>query len=139
MLVVTTMRYSCDGKGCYLENRWDPAMFDGLLPRDSSLINMDGWCEIGGQFLFVEYKRQNEELADGQFQALRRLASLPGCTVVVLREQEGDQYRMTNLSNKAVVRGSLDDIRWWVQAWGIEADRAAQTPLSRPMVEAHAA
>jgi len=122
VLVVTTMRYSCADKGCYLSERWDPSIFDGLLPRSSSLINMDGWCEIAGHFLFVEFKHRFEPLSSGQHRALRRLAQLPGCTVVVLREQTDGQYRLTNLSDGTVIHGEIDDIRDWIRAWGMAAD-----------------
>jgi len=122
VLVVTTMRYRCAAKGCYLSERWDPSVLDGLLPRESSLINMDGWCEIGGRFLFVEFKHRFEPLSSGQHRALRRLAQLPGCTVVVLREQGDDQYRLTCLSDGTVVRGPIADIRDWIRAWGQAAD-----------------
>jgi len=121
---VTTMRYACEDKGCYLSSRWDPAVFDGLLPRESSLINMDGWCEIHGRFLFVEFKRQHEALGVGQQRALQRLAGLDGCTVVVLREQTGGQFRLTHLGDGSVIRGSIDDIRGWIRAWGVAADRS---------------
>jgi len=82
---MTVMRFNCEAKGCYLEQRWDPAELDGCLPRGASLINADGWCEIGGHFLMVEHKRRNEALSTGQMRALQRLAALEEFTVVVLR------------------------------------------------------
>jgi len=121
---MTAMRYDCS-QGCFLEHRWDPATLDGCLPRGSSLINADGWAEIGGHFLFVEHKRHTENLSTGQRLALKRLASLAEFTVIVLREEATPgRWRLTDMgTGSCLLRDApLEDVRAWVRAWGAAAD-----------------
>lgn len=101
-------------------------MLDGSLPHGASFIDLDAWCEINGQFLFIEHKPAGYawDQGNGQYTALRRLARLPGATVWFIRDL-GPDFEMRDLaSGEPLRRFTLeqlhDRIRWWAE----EAERA---------------
>jgi hypothetical protein len=109
-----------------MKSRWDPAVFDGQLPRGASFINIDGLTEINNHFLVVEHKSRNCELPKGQKLALERLAALPRLRVWVIRDIGPDApgyMEVTNMAStesRVVTQGELKEM---VREWGEWADR----------------
>lgn len=117
--------------GCRLECRWNPECLDGLLPRRSSFGDVDAWVEISGQFLFLEQKGGNAGgLSVGQGNALRRLASLPDCTVWFIQNRQDGGYWFRDMrppvTNPAIPI-SQDDLCDMVATWGEWADSKGHT------------
>ena len=127
---MTRLRWNCKDRGCRLEQRWDPEVLDGCLPRGSSFGDTDAWVEIGGRFLFIEHKGVGVTLpVGGQRMALARLAEQPRTTVLLLRDRDDGRYDLRNMekpeSGMRVL--TLAELREAVRAWGLrdKDERAA--------------
>jgi len=110
-------RWSCDAKGCYLKDRWMLTELDGALPHGAQFGDLDGWTEINGQFLFIEHKPAGYQWdgRNGQWNALKRLARLPGVTVWWLRDHE-DVYEWAPVG-QPLTSITRDGLRAAVAAW----------------------
>ncbi len=61
-----TLRWKCESKGCYLKQLPNWGMLDDCFPGRISVSDIDGVVEIGGRFLFLEWKRPRVALTTGQ-------------------------------------------------------------------------
>lgn len=118
---MSKMRHNCETHGCRMDQRTDPAILDGLLPRGASFGDMDGWAEINGHFLFVEFKSPGAPIPMGQKMALERLSRLPKCSVLVVFADEnlvsGYQW-ILNGKWKSEMTADVDQVRNLVRVWG---------------------
>lgn len=125
---MTRLRHDCGARGCYLAARFDPVIFDGLLPGGSSFINLDAWAEIGRRHLVIEHKGAGVPIpTDGQGRALRRLALVPGFTVWFIRPVAGmaGAWEWADLAEREPLAIVSDmNLRMMIKGWG-EAARAA--------------
>jgi hypothetical protein len=93
-------------------------------------MDIDGYVEIGGHFLFLEQKGKGAPLYQpGQGDALRMLARLPNVTVVTFREaaEAGHRDVVVNEDGGRHAFATVTDEQFyaWVRRWAIEADGRA--------------
>jgi hypothetical protein len=89
----TKMLWDCARQGCFnVKKRLKFWAFKEALPGRIAFSDVDGVVEIGGQFLFLEWKGNGAPLPLGQRIMFERLSSLPGVTVALV---EGDAETMT--------------------------------------------
>ena|SRR6266536_3192876 len=122
---MTRMRWDCGIRRCYIEQRFDPEIFDGCLPRKASFMNIDAMVEINGRFLFIEHKSEGAawDSGNGQLLALKALNRLPNVTVWWIRDHpEGFQVAEPGSPLEVV---SLEELRARITQWGDEADGAS--------------
>lgn len=116
---MTTRRIPC-------EHRWDPAVL-GYIGA-SSFADIDAFMERNGRFMFIEHKPAGFEWdarSEGQRLALARLARLPGCTVLCLREHpDGFEVRDMGVANDRWRPVTLDRLRSVIGRW-YDGTRAA--------------
>lgn len=70
------MRHQCDRDGCFeTQYRCQLGMLDRWFPGHNGLSDIDGFAEIDGRFLFLEWKRPGAPFAGKQKDALTELSS----------------------------------------------------------------
>lgn len=127
------MRWRCDERGCYNDlQRPRIEVFADCLPRRLAFTDIDATVEVGGRFLFLEFKGgEPRELPTGQRIYLERLTSLhQKITAVVVC---GNAKTMDVRAIRVVHGGSigdwsiisLDGLRTRIGEWADRADRAA--------------
>jgi len=120
------MRWACNEKGCYLEQRFDPACL-GSYRRGISFGDGDAWIEANSQFLFIEHKPKGYswDTWNGQYRALKRLANLPGCTVWWIRGAPLGPYEIKDLGvpGDELHPVTLAELQLRIATWIDEADR----------------
>ena len=88
------MRWDCrpERDGCYRRlGQPDLTLLDECFPGRIAMTDVDGLVEIGGRFLFIEWKRRGDVPA-GQRIMFERLTKHPEFTVLVIL---GDPGSMT--------------------------------------------
>ena len=88
------MRWDCrpERDGCYRRlGQPDLTLLDECFPGRIAMTDVDGLVEIGGRFLFIEWKRRGDVPA-GQRIMFERLTKHPEFTVLVIL---GDPASMT--------------------------------------------
>jgi hypothetical protein len=123
------LRHDCDAGGnCFIEKlpSWD-ALLDGAdFPRGIIPMDIDGFVEINGHYLFLEQKGPGVILCQpGQGHALRSLARLLRVTVAFFRPAGDDAYDViwnTTGDPTAIVRASQDQLAAMLHAWALNAD-----------------
>ena len=82
------LRWKChtNGMGCFRELCPKLGVFDDCFPDRIGMSDVDGVVELGGRFLFLEWKSRGGTLSEGQCKTYRRLTSLSPdpCKAVVL-------------------------------------------------------
>lgn len=104
----------------------------GLLRSQIMPVDIDGFVEMSGHFLFIELKQPGEKLSAGQASALGRLSLQPRTTVYIvqapLRESSDDlvvvvtPHLKTDGSNEFEFRSTETSRQGWhdiYQAWGV--------------------
>ena len=123
------LRHECATVGCYIERLPSWEWMRGCFPRDIFPTDIDGMVEIAGRVLFVEQKGVGVPLLQGQRIALKRLASKDGVTVLYLREiadtTDLEALVIGDGEPQGFQRKTLDELRAWLAAWAVEAERAA--------------
>lgn len=119
-------RHKCATAGCYIDQLpcWDELI--QAFPRKIRPTDVDGFVEINGRFLFLEEKQAGKGPDEGQRTALKRLATLPGVTVVFFRPLsdgletlifDGDEPR-------GWMPCSHNQFYAWLRRWAQRADLA---------------
>lgn len=124
-------RWRCENKGCYLADRWMLTELDGVLPRGIGFSDIDGYAEVNGRFLFLEHKPVGYawDEGNGQWNALKRLARLPGVTVWWLRDREDGGFDVAE-PGEQLARVTLEELRERARQWGAQAsDETPGVPL----------
>lgn len=81
----TNIRWDCRAEGCYRDALPDWTPLNDCFPRAGIRVSdIDGMVEVGGHFLFFEWKPPRVTVPEGQLRALIRLSRLPAVTVVIL-------------------------------------------------------
>lgn len=123
------MNWRCTHDGCYMEKQMpDLSVFSNCFPERKNpihLTDIDGAVEIGGRFLFMEWKNdENAEVPLGQEIFLQRLSQRPGITVMVLWGNQNTQNikKMQVWDNGIVLlnvptnlQGAREFVRMWAQ------------------------
>lgn len=80
------IRWDCASNGCYNKTlRPRIEEFAGCFPGKISMSDVDGVVEIGGRFLFLEWKSKGGAVQGGQRIMFERLTALsPRVTVIVV-------------------------------------------------------
>ena len=80
------IRWDCASDGCYNKTlRPRIEEFAGCFPGKISMSDVDGVVEIGGRFLFLEWKSKGGAVQGGQRIMFERLTALsPRVTVIVV-------------------------------------------------------
>lgn len=110
---------------------WDWSCLDGCFGNTRiAACDIDGAVEVRGNFLFIEAKPPRGNLTTGQEIMLRRLAKLPGVTVLILWGLDGAPVRCAIMRGATyrVQRCSLRSVRVWIGRW-YAAALAAPAPL----------
>lgn len=120
--------YDCDKQGCFnKKHRLDFGQFYDVLPGKISFTDVDGVTEVGGFFLFLEWKNGGA-LGAGQRIMFERLTR--ACSHIVVAIVEGSAGDETTVKRLCVIRdgkigqwesASLHDLRERIRGWGIAA------------------
>lgn len=121
------MRHRCSRDGCYLSQlpSWDA--YIECLPRKIRPTDVDGMVEINGRFLFMEEKQAGKGPEVGQRTALRRLADLPGVTVIFFRPGANSDLEVLIYDGTEPLGFrpcSRNQFRAWLTKWARDADLA---------------
>ena len=126
----SAFRHNCSKSGCYTLGLpcWDELIT--CFPRGIKPMDIDGYVEINGHYLFLEQKGKGAPLYQpGQGDALRMLARLPEVTVVVFREAAEEGFRDVVVNDDgqrhAFTTVSDDQFYAWLRKWAIDADARA--------------
>lgn len=68
----------------FILNFWDWRFLDQAFDRNIKVGDIDGFVEAAGNFLFLEGKRVDTPMPQGQSRALKRLATLPRIDVIIV-------------------------------------------------------
>ena len=127
------MKHKCDRDGCFEErHRCRLGKLDHLFPGNNGMTDVDGYCHINGQHLFVEWKSA-QEFANGgeeprQLGAYVSLSRLPGVEVV---RAWGDPLEMKPIAWQTISRGEkgtvvvenpCETFDAYVEAWALRAE-----------------
>lgn len=123
-------RNPCDRPTCNMNPavRTDPAILDGVLPRGASLSDIDGFVEINGHFLAIEFKPPGFEFTrdKGQQYMLERLSLVPNFTVMIVGAIGPNVYDARYVFDGEIhqpFQCSTELLRKIVSEWGIEASK----------------
>jgi hypothetical protein len=101
--------------------------FDDCFPRGIGLGDVDGFVEIGGKFLLIEWKCGDGKISTGQNRAFVAFCKIPGSLIIGIR---GDVKKMNVEEYRTYFEGCCSDwepgnledvkkiIRWWVSMAG---------------------
>ena len=104
-----TYRHKCKDYGCYLEvHAPDWAFLKGAFPRGITPSDLDGFVEINGYCLTLEWKGQGQELTTGQAYAFQR-RTLSGYDFVFILY--GDSEKTECREFRMVADGRVGDKR----------------------------
>ena len=81
------LRWNCDTKGCFRQLCPKLGAFDDCFPKGLGMSDVDGVIELGGRFLFLEWKAQGGAVSTGQrimFQQLTSLSADPHKVTVIV-------------------------------------------------------
>ena len=122
------IRHDCKGgANCWLEHcHVRMEILGEALPGSCDFMDIDFATEIGGHFLFGEWKKPDEKLKGGPGIMLKGLSRLPQSTVAVVR---GYQQTMEIESVQFVQNGvygdpigaNLPKFQRWLKKWGARA------------------
>jgi hypothetical protein len=131
------MKWNCQVDGCYRDQLPDWSPFNDCFPRTGIRItDIDGMVEIGGHFLFIEWKRPGSEVPDGQMKAFQRLTNHPGITVLIVWGDTTDNptaWRVIHGGDTSKpTRLNFDQFYRSVTEWATAADSASHRVPSRP-------
>ena len=126
------MRWDCspDRDGCYRRlGQPDLTVLDECFPGRIGMTDVDGLVEIGGQFLFIEWKRRGD-VPVGQRIMFERLTRHPEFTILVIL---GDPATMAverfDVFRDGRRRGwracDLPELKRHVRVWAERASRVA--------------
>ena len=124
------MRWDCspDRDGCYRRlGQPDLTVLDECFPGRIGMTDVDGLVEIGGQFLFIEWKRRGD-VPVGQRIMFERLTRHPEFTILVIL---GDPATMAverfdvfrDGRRKGWRACDLPELKRHVRAWAERASR----------------
>lgn len=125
------MRWDCAKQGrCYNHvHRPKIEQFAEALPRRIGMSDIDAMTEVGGSFLFLEFKgRGVQEVPTGQRIAFERLTLIsPKITVVVV---SGDPQTMEIQAVKVIHAGrqgdwqgcTLEGLKTRIKSWAVKAE-----------------
>lgn len=127
--------WDCEKRGCFnKKHRLDFSVFFDCLPRSISFTDVDGFVEVGGQILLMEWKDGNRTLGTGQRIAFERLTQgHPRSVVLVV---DGDASKMAVRGVQVVRDGKFSfwrdvdtaAVRGFIKKWASQADgRLAET------------
>lgn len=130
---VSALRWNCFERGCHnIKCRPKLLAFAESLPGKISFSDIDATVEVGGRFLFLEWKSPGAKVSIGQEIYHKKLTALSLRITSVL--VEGDPSSMT-VESIRVIRGgkwgprepsSLQDLKSRIQRWsGAAKARAA--------------
>ncbi len=135
------MRWNCKEKGkCFRRLCPKLGAFDGCFPGKIGMSDVDGMVEIGGRFLFLEWKSPGGYLTDGQRYAFQNLTSLSTdpmkVTVIVVC---GDPEEMTVETFQVFHSGKGHDVspcdfeglRARIKSWADRAQMCRTRPSRR--------
>lgn len=130
------MNWRCTHDGCYMEKQMpDLSVFSNCFPERKNpihLTDIDGAVEVGGQFLFIEWKNdENAQVPLGQEIFIQRLSLKPGITVMVMWGNRNTQNikRIQIWSGGVVLTDAkvgLVEARAEVAAWAAAAETAGK-------------
>lgn len=99
-----TIRHDCTN-GCYVQLHLpDWAFLTPAFPRGIQPTDLDGFVELNGHFLTLEWKGEGAELTDGQRFAFRRRTLNQTDAVLVLY---GDSQRTQCTAMRVIVNGFI--------------------------------
>ena len=132
------LRWDCDKSGCYnatLRPRIEE--FAGCFPGRIGMSDVDGVVEIGGRFLFLEWKAAGGSLGTGQRIMFEQLTALsPRMTVIVVsghpREMTIETVQVFHGGKGAAPEPSdLEGLKARIAAWAGRANLARTRPSKR--------
>ena len=129
-------RWNCQElRKCYV--KWGKLKFSkfvGCFPRGCTFGDVDGWLEIDGEILMLEWKRPGQSVPDPQLRALREITRKdPSVHAIIVwgiektMEVAAWQWiRAGELSER--FSGDLDGLREAFRAWSAAAQAQAGAP-----------
>ena len=117
---VSALRWNCFEKGCHnIKCRPKLLALAGSLPGRIAFSDIDATVEVGGRFLFLEWKSPGARVSIGQEIYHKKLTALsPRITSVIV---EGDPASM-EVSSVRVIRGGK---------WGVREPASLQSLSAR--------
>lgn len=131
----TNIKWDCPSDGCYRDHLPDWTPFNDCFPRTGIRISdIDGMVEIGGHFLFLEWKPARVPVPEGQLNALARLSVLPRVTVLILWGTDTLHPEQWQVIHQGELHPAHpvdhDTLHAFIAAWATTADAEAH-PASR--------
>lgn len=100
-----SFRHDCNDRGCYIKTQTpDWRFLLGAFPREIEPTDIDGFVEINGHFLTLEWKGANADLTTGQARAFKPRTATPKDVVIVLY---GDALRTRVDAMRVIWKGKL--------------------------------
>ena len=131
------LRWICKDKGCFRTMCPKLGAFDECFPGRIGMSDIDGVVEIGGRFLFLEWKAQGGRVGTGQRIMFEQLTALsPKMTVIVV---SGHPREMVIETVQVFVGGKgnaaepcdLDGLKARISAWAQRSSMARIRPSAR--------
>lgn len=112
---------SLTNKSTYVRNLWNWDFLSEVLPGKIAISDLDGFCEINGQFLYIEAKSPGKQVPQGQVIAFNHLIEAEHNQVLILWGDANDLMipdpTAACVWPGATVPCTLTDVRTWVWAW----------------------
>lgn len=131
------LRWNCTDKGCFRILCPKLGAFDDCFPPRIGMSDVDGVVELGGRFLFLEWKAAGGTVQTGQRIMFEQITALsPRVTVIVV---SGDPQAMTVWSVQVFHGGKaspadrtdIDGLKARIKAWSDRAQTARVRPSRR--------
>lgn len=131
------LRWICEEKGCFRMMCPKLGSFDDCFPGAIAMSDVDGVVEIGGRFLFLEWKAQGGSVQTGQRIMFEQLTALSRkITVIVVSGHPRDMI----IESVQVFSGgkaqapepcNFGGLKSRIAAWGARASLARMRPAKR--------
>lgn len=124
-------RYKCAERGvCYNTTLPDVTdLFDEVFPRGIIPTDIDAMVEVNDSFLFLEFKKRDVALPNGQRKALVALTRRDRVTVAFIRDGLASDFDVNIIRDGAGSGArpcSRSQLRAWLTRWALEADALGQ-------------
>ena len=124
------MRHSCEYQGCFnLNRRPKIEVFAECFPRKIAMADVDGVVEMGGRFLFLEWKTPNAPISWGGRMTLCSFSKIPGSIAIAAwgnaKTMDICQLMLwwDGRCYESPYDPSLERLKTWMERWASFADK----------------
>ena len=127
------MRHNCESQGCFnLNRRPKIEVFSECFPRKIAMADVDGVVEMGGRFLFLEWKTPDAPISFGGKLTLSSFSRIPG-SIAIAAWGDAKTMEVCKLMLWCGGRGyespylpSLEVLKQWMERWASFADKGQE-------------